>query len=66
MKRYKINVGMRVNKLASKDGIKWRFRGKYDTNEWKENADRILRCTECIGVRVTDCETQEVIYEAYK
>lgn len=60
-KRYKMNEGQVVNAKASASGIKWRYRGKFETiaaavaeaKRWTGNA----------GVRVTDCETDALVYE---
>ena len=61
MKKYKMNELNRVNTHCSKNGLKWRYRGKFETIEaavaeakkWSGN----------IGVRVTDCETGETVHE---
>ena len=68
MKRYKINIAEKVNQNTSKTGIKWRYRGK--TDNWKKEVEDWItgktRYTNEIAIRISDCETNEVIIEQYK
>ena len=65
MKKYKINVSHRVNSKASGSGVKWEYRGK--TDDWKEKVETIQKGLgsqkEGTGIRVTDTETGEIVYE---
>lgn len=63
MKRYKMNEAQKVNTDASKNGIKWRYRGKYNTID--EAIAEAKRWTKVLGVRVTDCETNEIVHEEF-
>lgn len=73
MKRYKINTGANVNKHASKTGIKWEYAGKVDNYDKRVEAfERNIEwyrelkesgCATMMGLRVTDTETNEVVYE---
>lgn len=60
-KRYKMNEGQIVNTNASASGIKWRYRGKFETIE--AAVAEAKRWTLNVGVRVTDCETNTIVYE---
>lgn len=75
MKKYKINRAFPVNTGASKSGVKWEYGGKKTWEEAQETKDcfekymdrngRIRDEGHCamIGLRITDTETGEVIYE---
>lgn len=62
MKRYKVNLGCRVNTQSSKSGVKWRYSGKFET---LEQATRIynMNKSNLAGIKVTDIETGEVVFE---
>lgn len=75
MKKYKINRGYPVNTRASKNGVKWEFGGKKtledaqemikdfeETIEWRRKERESGYCV-MIGLRVTDTETGEVIFD---
>ena len=60
---YKLNVGYRVNTKASKTGVKWEYRGKLESYSehipsWRE----AIKMDCFVGVKVTDIETQEVVF----
>lgn len=66
MKRYKINMGCRVNTHASKSGIKWEYRGKTDNlQEVIEDFDKFIDLYRIsyAGLRITDTVTGQVVYE---
>ena len=63
MKKYKMNEARIVNTDASKNGIKWTYRGKFNTIE--EAIAEAKKWTGIIGVRVTDCETNEIVHEEF-
>lgn len=75
MKKYKINSAYLTNKKTSKNGILWQYRGEKTLEEAKEkivafedgieNAKKFRDLGYCVavGLRVTDTETGEVIYE---
>lgn len=75
MKKYKINSAYPTNKKTSKNGILWRYKGGKTPEEAKEkivtfekeieNAKKFRDLGYCVavGLRVTDTETGEVIYE---
>lgn len=75
MKKYKINSAYLTNKKTSKNGIKWRYKGEKTLEEAKEKIEtfenevetakkfRDLGYCVAVGLRVTDTETGEVIYE---
>lgn len=69
-KRYKVNRGIRVNTHCSKTGIKWEYGGKVD--EWEEVVDDFIKrarpyakTTLCVGIRITDTETGEIVCEEF-
>ena len=63
MKRYKINRAYKTNKSVSKTGLKWKYEGK--TDDWQSVVDDYNNYPTVTGdgIRVTDTETNEVIYE---
>lgn len=61
MKRYKMNEAQPVNTTASKNGIKWRYRGTFDSIP--EAVAEAKRWSKSIGVRVTDTATNEIVHE---
>lgn len=75
MKKYKINRAYPVNTVASKNGFKWEYGGKRtleeanELKEWfeetieKRREDSAAGCCVMIGLRITDTETGEAIYE---
>ncbi len=76
MKKYKINRAYPVNTRASKNGVKWEYGGKKTLEEAQEFKDMFestleerrqncLKVAYCmmIGLRITDTETNTVIYE---
>lgn len=75
MKKYKINRVYPVNTKASKTGVKWEYGGKKtledaqeiikefeESIEWRRK-DRESGYCVMIGLRVTDTESNEVIFE---
>lgn len=64
MKKYKINRAYPVNTRASKNGVKWEYGGK-KTAEEVEELKEYFEAGHCamIGLRITDTETDTVIYE---
>ena len=75
MKKYKINRGFPVNTRASKNGVKWEYGGKKtledaqemikdfeETIEWRRKVRESGGCV-MVGLRVTDTESSEVIFE---
>lgn len=60
MKRYKMNE-MRVGINQSKSGIRWKYRGKY--NSIDEAVAEAKKWGSVSGVRVIDCETNEIVHE---
>lgn len=75
MKKYKINRAYAVNTKASKNGVKWEYGGKKtwgEAVELKEGFEKTIDkrkedrkagyCVQ-IGLRITDTETNTVIYE---
>jgi hypothetical protein len=68
MKKYKINIAREVNPNVIKAGVQWQYRGKTDNwekvvEDWQSGKTRY---TSEIAIRITDCETKEVIHESYK
>lgn len=75
MKKYKINRAYPVNTKASKNGVKWEYGGKKTLEEAIELRDMFERTIEkrredrkagyctSIGLKITDTETNEVLYE---
>lgn len=73
MKRYKINNAEEVNTKASATGIKWRFGGSVDdysetVNRFENNIEwykmkKANGHTTQLGLRITDTETNTVVYE---
>lgn len=75
MKKYKINRGYPVNTIASKTGVKWEYGGKKTLEDAQEmindfektierrRKDRESGCCVMVGLRVTDTESSEVIFE---
>lgn len=75
MKKYKINRGYPVNTRASKNGVKWEYGGKKTLEDAQEmikdfektierrRKDRESGYCVMVGLRVTDTETGEVIFE---
>lgn len=73
MKTYKINYAEPVNTHCSKNGIKWRYGGKKtnleeiikefeDSIEWRSSM-KAKGYSITFGMRITDTETNEIIYE---
>ncbi len=60
MKRYKMNE-MRVGVNQSNSGVRWTYRGKY--NSVDDAVAEAKRWSGVSGVRVTDAETNEIVYE---
>lgn len=75
MKKYKINCAYPVNTRASKTGVKWEYSGKktledaqeiiksFEENIERRRKDRESGCCVMVGLRVTDTESSEVIFE---
>lgn len=73
MKRYKVNRGRNVNARASKNGIKWEYKGRTDNpqesiEEFEQHIELYREWhnsgySTCMGLRITDTETGRVIYE---
>ena len=57
MKKYKVNIGFRVNTAISASGIKWQYKGKVSEQNWEEVYGNRRY------VRITDIETGEIVYE---
>lgn len=76
MKKYKINRAYPVNTKASKNGVKWEYGGKKTWEEALELKERFEKNIDerkeyqkanyivQIGLRITDTETNTVIYES--
>ena len=65
-KKYKVNKAWRVNTRASKTGIKWEYAGKKSLEECEELKtyyNNPLYRGNMAGLKITDVETNEVIYE---
>lgn len=60
MKRYKMNE-MRLGANQSNSGVRWKYRGKY--NSIDDAVAEAKRWSGVSGVRVTDVETNEIVYE---
>jgi len=75
MKKYKINYAYPVNTKTSKNGVKWEYRGKKTEEEMQELKTSFEKTIEerkkkkergylvAIGLRITDTETAEIVYE---
>ncbi len=75
MKKYKINTAYPVNTSASKNGVKWEYSGKKTFEEAQEKKECFEKYMDqnrknreagycvMIGLRITDTETGEIVYE---
>ena len=68
MKKYKVNYAEKVNAKAAKTGIKWTYGGK--VANYEEVVERYHKFNSfsrvVIGIRITDTDTDTVIYEELK
>lgn len=75
MKKYKVNRAYPVNTNTSKNGIKWEYGGKKTLEDamklqeaFENNIEQTLQYRQAgycvqVGLRITDTETNAVIYE---
>lgn len=62
-KRYKINKpAIMVTSTIAKSGTKWEYAGRTDNIEKAVNRYESMRDYE-LGIRITDTETNKVVYE---
>ena len=64
MKSYKINLAKPVG--TTKNGIEWRYKGRTkNLEETIKEYEDFYRWSNAIAVRITDTDTNEIVYEKW-